>query len=245
MPGSPQRTLRTIIRRPIGAPGPLPLLVFGHGFNTTPETYEVLLDAWAAAGYLVAAPDFPGSASDLPGPPTENDIPAQAQDLSFVITALLTGREGPVDASRIALAGHADGGSSVVVLAEHTGALDPRIDAYLVLAGQIPDAVAGPWDASPAGALLCMVGTDDQYGNLTLTTGAYSSAHMTKALITVPGGDHLGLFVGPGAVPDEVRGTTIRFLVLALGPKRPVTDADLAGVLGPSGGAPTYQLTTG
>ena len=245
VPGAPTRTLRTVIRSPVGAPGPLPLVVFAHGFDTTPETYETLLDTWAQAGYLVAAPDFPGSASDLPGPPTETDIPQQGRDLSFVIGALTGGREGPVDRSRIAVAGHSDGGSSVVMLAEHPDYGDARVAGYVVLAGQIPDGVAGPWDATPAGALLCMVGTNDQYGNLSLTTTAYDTARITKALITIPGGDHEQLFVGSGAVPEEVRSATLRFLRLALGPQRPVSDAELAASLGAPAAAPAYQLTTG
>lgn len=245
VPGAGERTLRTVIRKPAGATGPLPLVVFGPGFDTTPETYEVLLDGWAAAGYLVASPDFPGSGSDLPGPPTESDIEQAARDLSFVITSLLDGRVGPVDATRIAVAGHSDGGSSVVALAENPAVTDLRISAYLVMAGQIPDGVAGPWDASPAGALLCVVGSDDQYGNLQLTGAAYASARMTKAMVTVPGGDHLGIFVGSGTVADEVRATMLRFLDSALGPGRPVSDARLASALAPPAGGPTYELSTG
>lgn len=244
-PGASSRTLRTIVRKPIGAPRPLPLVVFAPGFDSTPETYETLLDAWAAAGYLVAAPDFPGSASDLPGTPTEGDIPQQARDLSFVITALLGGRESAVDPTRIAVAGHSDGGSSVVMLAEDPSYADPRVGAYLVLAGQIPDGVPGPWDAAPPGALLCVVGSDDQYGNLSLTGTAYATARLTKAMITVPGGDHLQLFVGPGPVPDEVRAATVRFFALALGPHRPVTDAAMSADLAAPSGQPAYTIATG
>ena len=245
VPGSSSRTLRTVIRRPVGAAGPLPLLVFGHGFDVTPEAYETLLDAWAAAGYLVAAPDFPGSASDLSGPPTESDIAEQAGDLSFVISSLLGGRAGPVDPTRIAVAGHSDGGSSVVVLAENPAWADHRIAAYVVLAGQIPDGVPGPWDAATPGTLLCMVGSADQYGNLTLTDDAYSAARMAKAMVTVPGGDHEGIFDGTGAVPEEVRAATIRFLDAALGSARPLTDGQLATVLAPLPGSPAYQVATG
>lgn len=245
VPGAAERTLRTVIRKPAGATGPLPLVVFGPGFDSTPEAYEVLLDSWAAAGYLVAAPDFPGSASDLPGPPTESDIGQQARDLSFVVTSLLAGPAGPVDKARIAVAGHSDGGSSVVMLAENPAVADPRIAAYLVLAGQIPDGVPGPWDASPAGALLCVVGSDDQYGNLALTGAAYSTAHMTKAMVTVPGGDHMGIFVGSDTVAREVRALTLRFLATALGPDRPVTDSLLASALAPPADEPPYDLVTG
>jgi predicted dienelactone hydrolase len=88
------------------------VVVFAHGFDAEPETYLPLLDAWAAAGYLVAAPEFPGSAANLPGTPIETDIAEQAQDVSFVISQLLSGVAGPLDPTRIAVAGHSDGGST-------------------------------------------------------------------------------------------------------------------------------------
>jgi len=34
----------------------LPLIVFSHGANAAPDRYRVLLDAWAQAGFVVAAP---------------------------------------------------------------------------------------------------------------------------------------------------------------------------------------------
>ena len=72
VPGHPGRTLVTVIRRPMGLSGPLPLIVFAHGWDSNPGVYETLLDTWAAAGYLVAAPTFPDSASTLPGEPISN-----------------------------------------------------------------------------------------------------------------------------------------------------------------------------
>ena len=72
LPGHPGRTLVTVIRRPIGAVGALPLVVFAHGWNSNPSVYEVLLDTWAAAGFLVAAPTFPDSTNTLPGSPVSN-----------------------------------------------------------------------------------------------------------------------------------------------------------------------------
>ncbi|MHB8680672.1 MAG: alpha/beta hydrolase [Acidimicrobiales bacterium] len=245
VPGSPTRTLRVLVRKPIGAPSPLPLVVFGPGFDATPEMYTKLLDGWAAAGYLVAAVDFPGSGGDLPGPPSESDIPQQAKDLSYLVTVLLGGREGPVDPRRIAATGHSDGGSTVVMLAENPASADHRFRAYLVLAGQIPDGVAGPWNAATPGTLLCMVGTADQYDNLSLTGTAYRAAAMTKAMVVVPGGDHEQIFVGSGAVPDEVRAATLRFLAAALAPGHDPSEGDLAALLAAPPGDPPYQVTAG
>ena len=80
----PYRSLPTTVFAPV-QPGPWPLLVFAHGFATNPDAYTPLLTAWAAAGYVVAAPEFPISGSDFPGPARQDDIPEQARDLSAVI----------------------------------------------------------------------------------------------------------------------------------------------------------------
>jgi len=212
VPSIPSRTMRTVIRRPVGLTGPLPLVVFAHGWNVEPETYEPLLDAWAAAGYLVAAPECPGSAAELPGTPVQ-DYAAQARDLSFVVSSLLDGRAGPVNRKEIVVAGHSDGGTAVTILALNPAYADPRIKAYVNMAGQIPPDVPGPWGTSPVpGALLVAVGDEDQYNNLTLSTQAYDAAHMPKALLTVPGGDHLGTFVAATPTAAAVRAATVRFL---------------------------------
>ena len=75
-PGRPPepRTLVTVIRYPALGPssrvdlpnapparaaGRFPLVIFGHGFAVTPAPYAPLLQAWAQAGYVVAAPIFP------------------------------------------------------------------------------------------------------------------------------------------------------------------------------------------
>lgn len=76
---------------PADGHGPWPLVVFGHGFATTPFLYRRLLRAWAEAGYLVAAPRFPLGNADAPGGSDENDIVNQPRDMSFVSSRLLAG----------------------------------------------------------------------------------------------------------------------------------------------------------
>ena len=62
------RVLVTYVRYPRnGDGGPYPLVVFGHGFAATPGLYAPLLDAWAKAGYVVAAPLFPAENANAPG----------------------------------------------------------------------------------------------------------------------------------------------------------------------------------
>ena len=178
--------------------GALPLVVFAHGWNSNPSVYEVLLDTWAAAGFLVAAPTFPDSTNTLPGSPVSN-YPEQARDISFVISSLLGGVEGPVDPSRIAVAGHSDGGTDIALLALNPQYADPRIRAYISLSGEIPGGVSGPWGVPSTGAVLVAVGTADQYGLLGPATQIYQAAEMPKALLTLAGGDHLTTFIGTSA----------------------------------------------
>jgi fermentation-respiration switch protein FrsA (DUF1100 family) len=242
VPGHAGRTLVTVIRRPSGALGPLPLVVFAHGWNSNPSVYEVLLDAWAAAGFLVAAPTFPDSTDTLPGSPVSN-YPEQARDMSFVISSLLGGVEGPVDPSRIAVAGHSDGGTDIALLALNPHYADPRIRAYLSLSGEIPSGVSGPWGVSTAGALLVAVGSADQYGLLGPATEIYQTADMTKVMLTVAGGDHLTTFIGTSAPEQAVRAETVRFLRAALSSSN-VSTSQLHEALSPTGD-PAITLQAG
>lgn len=241
VPATPGRVLTTEVWRPEGVAGPLPLIVFGHGWNSDPNAYAPLLLEWAEAGYVVAAPVFPDSADTLPGTPV-SDFPDEARDLSFVITALLGGHE-PIDPSRVAVAGHSDGGSDVALLALNPAYADHRIRAYLSLSSELPAAVAGPWDSPTPGTLLVAVGTADEYGLLPKATEVYQTADMAKALLTIAGGDHLGPFVGMSPQSQSVRAETLRFLRLALGPGA-VTPTDLAAALGPPPD-PSIDVTTG
>jgi fermentation-respiration switch protein FrsA (DUF1100 family) len=244
VPSKPGRVLRTIIRRPEGAVGPLPLVVFAHGYDVEPETYEPLLDSWAAAGYLVAAAECPGSARDLPGTPVP-DYGAQARDISFVITSLLGGLAGPIAPGEITVAGHSDGGTAVTIMALNAAYADPRVKAYINMAGQIPPDVAGPWaTARSSAALLVAVGSNDEYGNLALSTTMFDAAPMPKALLVVPGGDHLGTFVASTPTAQAVRAATTRFLALVFAPgSHALTAPQLRAALEGPGGAQPFSVS--
>ena len=216
-------------------------MVFAHGWDSSPAVYEPLLDTWAAAGFLVAAPTFPDSTSTLPGSPVSN-YPDQARDMSFVISSLLDGVEGPVDASRIAVAGHSDGGTDVALLALNPQYSDPRIHAYLSLSGEIPSSLSGPWGVPTPGALLVAIGTADQYGLLGPATQIFQLAQMPKAFLTLAGGDHLTTFIGSSAAETAMRVDTVRFLNAAFSVRRP-SAALLQSALSQTGD-PTIALQT-
>ena len=93
------RRLTTYVRYPTTGRAPFPLVVFCHGFDLVPSTYERLLDAWTRAGYVVAAPVFPVENADAPGGADEADLVNQPEDVSFVISQLLSVDRSPRVAS--------------------------------------------------------------------------------------------------------------------------------------------------
>ena len=206
---------------PSGASGPLPLVVFAHGWNSDPSFYEPLLQQWAQAGFLVAAPVFPDSTDLYAGSPV-SDYADQALDMSFVITSLLHSHVVSVDPTRIAVAGHSDGGTDVALLALDPAYADPRVRAIVCMSGEMPSGVAPYTVGSSSAALLVAVGSNDEYGLAPLTPIVFQDARASsKALIVEQGGDHLGSFVGATPAAAAMREETTRFLELALEPRSP------------------------
>src|SRR5262249_19161457 len=59
--------------KPSPAPGPFPLLVFAHGYAIDAAAYRPLLHDLAVGGFVVAAPDFPGTSTAHPGSALRSD----------------------------------------------------------------------------------------------------------------------------------------------------------------------------
>jgi predicted dienelactone hydrolase len=233
VPAKPGRLLVTDLYVPVGAASPLPLVVFAHGWNSNPGVYDVLLQQWAQAGFLVAAPVFPDSTDLYPGSPV-SDYADQARDMSFVITSLLQSSVVDVDPHRIAVAGHSDGGTDVAVLALDPAYVDGRIRAYLSLSSEMPSGV-DPFTPGPTpGTFLAAVGTNDEYGLYPLTIAVYQAAVMPKVLLTEAGGDHLGSYIAATPAAAAMREATLRFLDRALQPG-PQSSDDLLASVEPTG----------
>lgn len=96
-PARPDRTLVTEVYVP-DTPGPRPLIVFSHGLFGHPDKFTHLLQAWAAAGYVVVAPAFPLTNDRVPGATANaRDLWQQPGDVSYVLDRVLAANDDPGD----------------------------------------------------------------------------------------------------------------------------------------------------
>ena len=210
------RSLETTVRYPATG-GPLPLIVFAHGFALTPTTYSRLLSSWTEAGYVVAAPSFPLENADAPGGPNESDLVNQPRDVSFVISRLLalTVRpggvlEGKIDPSRIAVAGHSDGGVTAMAAAYDHRFRDRRVRAAIVLSGAtLPRMGPFPERGPP---LLAVQGTADRINAPGTTASFFRLARRPKFLLWLLRASHLPPYRGQEPQLGIVERATISFL---------------------------------
>ncbi|MCU1796369.1 alpha/beta fold hydrolase [Pectobacterium polaris] len=100
-------------------PGQHPLIVVSHGYGGSWFNQLWLAQALVKQGYIVAAPNHPGTTTKDMRPENAQALWQRPHDLSRVITALLATPEttGQVDAKRIAAVGHSLGGWTVLALA--------------------------------------------------------------------------------------------------------------------------------
>ncbi|MBS1847730.1 MAG: alpha/beta hydrolase [Actinobacteria bacterium] len=185
------RIVVTEIYVPTGSP-PYPTVVFAAGYDIEPDAYQTLFRQWQQAGFLVAAPSSPGMAPSA-GPIDESELADVPSDLSSVTTAVISAHLA--DPARLDVVGHSDGGSAVAALALTSDHGDQRFRGYVVLAGDvvsIPDQY-GPRNQAP---LFAAVGSQDEYGNATLTPSVFDVAAAPKVLVVAQGGTHLGSFLG-------------------------------------------------
>jgi dienelactone hydrolase len=205
---------------PLSAAGPFPLVAFGHGFAETPTAYAQLLDAWARAGYVVAAPLFPLTQEHVPGGRREADLINQPGDLSFVISRMLADNRVPasflsglIAPHLIAVAGHSDGAATALADAYDPAFADPRVRAAIILSGAevplIDDSIAFP-DSGPA--LLATQGSRDTLNEPESTHRYFELAPRPKFLLTLIGATHLPPYTTQQPYLGVVERVTIAFL---------------------------------
>jgi fermentation-respiration switch protein FrsA (DUF1100 family) len=204
---------------PARADGPFPLIVFAHGFDVTPATYATLLQAWARAGYVVAAPVFPLTNANAPGGANESDLVNQPRDMSAVITKLLA-RDGArysvlhrlIRRREIAVSGQSDGGSTALAVAYNSQFVDHRIRAAMILSGAEIPGVGGYDFPAPSPPLLAVQGTADTSNAPASTYRYFNLAPQPKFLLSLIGAGHLPPYTTEQPQLSIVERETIAFV---------------------------------
>jgi dienelactone hydrolase len=210
------RVLRTAVHLATGAATPLPLILVVHGRDGDPSALRPLLDTWAAAGYVVAAPSFLVTDKESDDTPTGASVVRQAADARFVIDQLLDLGDDPrsplhglIDPGRIAAAGMSLGGMTVYGLISNTCCRDPRIHAAILMAAVRRDFPGGAYVRQDMPVMLVQGDRDPGYHN---SLSAYPKLAPPKWFITLRGAQHSPPFEiprGPEAV--LVDGATTAF----------------------------------
>lgn len=204
---------------PAKASGPYPLVVFGPGYDLYPSAYSDLLQSWARAGYVVAAPVFPLTNPGAPGGPYEADIVNQPADVTFLIGQLLAQSANPqsplyglIQPSEIAVAGHSDGGDTAMAVAYDTCCRDTAVKAAMILSGAELNMGYGSYYPPGSPPLLAVQGTADTINAPTFTYQLYDQAPAPKYLVQLLGAGHLGPYTRPGPYLSVVETVTVDFL---------------------------------
>jgi dienelactone hydrolase len=192
--------------------GPAPLVVFAHGLSGHPDRFENLLGAWAAAGYVVAAPVFPLTNATVPGSAGNwADVANQPADLSFVTDELLAANaegDGPlagrIDPDRIGVGGLSLGGATTYLAGLNEATRDRRFSAAMVLAGvAVNDPETGTF-LEPSGVPALLVhGDADPVAPLSVAENAYGLLTGPRALVVLTGGGHAEPFQDDQTPFDE------------------------------------------
>ncbi len=190
-------------------PGAHPLIVFAHGFLALPSTYSALLDHWARAGFVVAAPIFPDTSARSPHP-EETAIVHQPADVSFVISSLLAQSRtrssplwGLISPRAIGVAGHSDGGDTVVALGYNSCCQDRRVRAVADLSGAEWPGFPPSWFQTGGPPLLVVQGTGDDINPPEDSKEIYESDPGPKWFLSILGGGHWSPYSSQTKVLEE------------------------------------------
>lgn len=178
--------------------GPFPLVVYSHGYMSSVDEADYMVDFLVPKGYVVAAVNYPLSNGAAPGGPIVTDVINQAGDVSFVIDQLLARNadsgdnlSGLIDPQRIAAVGLSLGGLTTQLAAYHPEARDPRIQTAVSIAG--PSAMLEREFFQTANMPFMMVGgTDDAIVPYDMNAAPMPDKVNNSLLVTLEGGSHVG-----------------------------------------------------
>ena len=181
-------TTERLDARPTTVGGPYPVIVFAHGWDTEPSSYQAMLDSWVSAGFVVVSPIFPdentAAVAQAGGPGTsaamkeESDQYNEPGDIAYVLTQLKTitsagwaaTLKGVLNMTDVALAGQSDGANVVAALSYASGLKNVRSElpvtpkAVVVMSGfawtDTNNGEAGTYSASSSSPSLLQIQSD-------------------------------------------------------------------------------------
>ncbi|WP_433055892.1 alpha/beta hydrolase family protein [Dactylosporangium sp. CS-033363] len=184
------RTLRTVVWYPKTA-GRYPLVLWSHGLHGSPEGYAGVTQKIAAAGFVVAAPAYPGT-NDKANPFNQNDMANQPADASAVITEVLkldgqagSPLAGRIDTAHVGAAGHSAGGYTTAGLLSGS-TRDSRLKGAVIVSG---GSMGGKFSGA-ATPVLFIHGDADATVPYSSGKSLYDATSWPKGLLTLLGGDH-------------------------------------------------------
>src|ERR1022692_3125476 len=223
------RVLPTLVRYPVVpakavtavtlARGPFPLVIFAPGYLQCRSSYASLLQAWASAGYVVAAVEFPRTHCHV-SDPDEADLSNQPRDISIVITRLLAVSARPagvlsglIDPARIAVAGHSDGGDTATAVAANVCCRDRRVIAAMILSGAEWPPLAGRYFPRGTPPMLFVQGSEDTWNPPAASIQLYLADRTgIRYYLDLPGVGHFAPYEGHGRPEPLVARATVDFL---------------------------------
>lgn len=194
---------------PARASGPFPLFVWNHGFDADPSYYESFLDRWAASGYVVAAPTFPGTSSDARPRPTYDSYVDQPREVQAVIDALIADARGSgvlaglIDADLIAVGGHSLGAVTTEALTQESCCVDRRIVASVRISGG-PEPFKGSVTLARPIPVLFVHGDDDATFPVEDSENAFARSTGRRFLLVLRGAPHTPFRTSFGDVIERV-----------------------------------------
>lgn len=160
--------------------GPFPVVAFGHGFTQSASRYASTLQAIAARGYIVVAPD---SETGL--------FPNHGRFADDLWRAVRWGQAQTAwnpDATRDAVAGHSMGGGAALVAADRY----PSLDTVMTLAAAETNPSATTASAGVTVPALFVVGSRDTVVAPSTTRAMYTAKPSPATWVSITGGYHCG-----------------------------------------------------
>jgi dienelactone hydrolase len=201
------------------ASGPFPLIMFAPGFMQCDSPYSDLLDAWASAGYVVAAVNFPRTDCRVGTAAYEPDLVNQPGDMSYALSELLklTAHPGSLlsgllNSRQVGAAGQSDGGDTVAALAANACCADHRLAAAAVLSGAEWPPMPGPYFADGAPPMLFVQGSADTINPPWTSVQLYSAdKERARYYLDLFGATHTVPYWGTNQVEQIVARVTLAF----------------------------------